>query len=236
MKAPAMLEREAALCIGLAARALPEIGVRGLLEVLLGRFGAPLSQAALAKVTVADLKTLPGLEDLSVEQLTAAAACLRGEGEEAELEPPIQPYAEGDMPGSIRVACASNGGDHVDGHFASCSRFLIYQVLPDELRLIAVREAVPEEPEPGEDKHAKRAALIADCHLLYLLSIGGPAAAKVVKRGVHPVRLREARPAEALLGELQGVMRGAPPPWLAKIMGQPPEARVRFERETEAPQ
>jgi hypothetical protein len=29
---------------------------------------------------------------------------------------------------SIRIACASNRGERLDGHFGSCARFLIYQV------------------------------------------------------------------------------------------------------------
>lgn len=235
MKGSTPLDREAALNIGLAARVLPEIGVRGLLEALLGRYGAPLGAKELATLTADDLKILPNFVSVSAERLDAAAACLRGEGDANAGEPMAVAYTEGDMPGSIRVACASNGGYRVDGQFASCSRFLIFQLLPDESRLVEVREAVYDEPKPGEDKHAKLADLIADCHLLYVLSIGGHAAAMVVKRGVHPIRLREPRWADALLGELQNVMRTAPPPWLAKIMGQPPEARVRFECDTETP-
>ncbi|MEJ2655195.1 MAG: dinitrogenase iron-molybdenum cofactor biosynthesis protein [Acidihalobacter sp.] len=233
MNQPAMLTREAALRIGLAARELPELGVQGLLEVLLEQFGAPLSEDTLNGLKVKNLKTSSALAATPVEALKLVAACLRGEGVEDPAQPPLEAYAEGDMPGSVRVACASNGGDRVDGHFGSCTRFLVYQVLPGERRLIDVRRtAVPDGVEV-DDKNAYRADLIGDCHVLYLASIGGPAAAKVIKTGLYPIKLREPGAADDVLGELQRIMADAPPPWLAKVMGVPPEQRVRFEAEAE---
>ncbi|MGB1110107.1 MAG: dinitrogenase iron-molybdenum cofactor biosynthesis protein, partial [Gammaproteobacteria bacterium] len=72
------------------------------------------------------------------------------------------------------------------------------------------------------------------CQLLYVASIGGPAAAKVVRAGVHPIKLppnAEVPEADTLLEGLQVTLSGNPPPWLAKAMGASPEERVRFERE-----
>ena len=103
-----------------------------------------------------------------------------------ESLPATEAYAEGDLPRSIRVAIASNHDEMLDGHFGSCERFLIYQVSPDAARLIAVRDAL--QTFHAEDRNAARAALVADCQILYLQSIGGPAAAKVVRAGVHPVK------------------------------------------------
>ena len=36
----------------------------------------------------------------------------------------VEPSTEGDMPGSVRVACASNGGDELDGHCGAARHFL----------------------------------------------------------------------------------------------------------------
>jgi hypothetical protein len=69
--------------------------------------------------------------------------------------------------------------------------------------------------------------LIRDCQLVYVHSIGGPAAAKVVRAGVHPVKIPEGGPAVAALARLQATM-GAPPPWLAKVMGVTPASLERF--------
>mgnify|MGYP000732999637 CR=1 FL=1 len=137
-------------------------------------------------------------------------------------------YVEGDMPGSIRVACASLGGEQVDGHFGSCPRFLVYQVSADEIRCIDLRAT--ESADRAEDGSAYRTGLIEDCHLLYIHSIGGPAAARVVKAGVHPIKFREGGEAPELLTRLQKVLAGSPPPWLAKVMGATPEERIRYQR------
>ena len=137
-------------------------------------------------------------------------------------------YEEGDMPGSIRVACASLGGEQVDGHFGSCPRFLVYQVSADEIRLIDLRSV--EGAEGADDKNAYRAGLIEDCHILYIQSIGGPAAAKVVKAGVHPIKILEGGKAPEVLAQLQKVLAGSPPPWLAKVMGAAPEECVRYQQ------
>jgi len=157
-------------------------------------------------------------------------AILQGEGGIEEPPPEVEPYAEGDMPGSIRVACASNGGELLDGHFGSARCFLVYQVSPSESRLIGVR--VPSDAD-AEDKNAHRAGLIVDCQLLYVASIGGPAAAKVVKVGVHPIKDAEGGPARERIRALQELLASKIPPWLAKVMGKAPEERVRFERAEE---
>ena len=43
------------------------------------------------------------------------------------------------MPGSIRAAVASDSDEELNAHFGSCRRFLIYQLTPEECRLIDVR-------------------------------------------------------------------------------------------------
>ncbi len=142
--------------------------------------------------------------------------------------PEPRSYTEGDMPGSIRVACASLGGEQVDGHFGSCPLFLIYQVSADKIRLIDLR--VTENAAQADGGSAYRAGLIKDCHILYMQSIGGPAAAKVVKAGVHPIKLLEGGEAPEVLAQLQKVLAGSPPPWLAKVMGAAPEERIRYQQ------
>jgi nitrogen fixation protein NifX len=55
-----------------------------------------------------------------------------------------------------------------------------------------------------------------------VLSIGGPAAARVVNSGVHPFKRSQAEDIPVLLRELQQVLAGEPPPWLARIIGREP--------------
>lgn len=212
-----------ALRIGLAARALPDIEPARLVQVVLDLTGgAPPTPLSLQGLTVRRLKeALDGaLSDQPTEQLKAAVAYLRGEAKVTEIAadlPQPKPYAEGEMPGAIRVALASNAAETLDGHFGTCARFLVYQVNTAEARLIDVRRAETGRTETM-DKNDLRAEQVKDCQMLYVVSIGGPAAAKVVRRAIHPVKRPEGGEAQAVLAELRAALK-SPPPWLAKVMG-----------------
>lgn len=231
----AALPREIALRIGLAARVLPGVDIRQLMTVLERRIGLPLTEEKLMTVTVTHLKTglasLDGEEDgedagIGMEYLKLAVRYLWGEDVTEANLPDVEPYTEGDMPDSIRIAVASNGGEQLDGHFGSCPRFLIYQLSKTDLKLIDIRSTV--DADTAEDKNAFRANLCGDCHVMYIQSVGGPAAAKIVRAGIYPMKVPEGGSAREVLLELQQVMNGHPPPWLAKIMGIPAEQRTKF--------
>ncbi|HEY6612536.1 MAG TPA: NifB/NifX family molybdenum-iron cluster-binding protein, partial [Pseudomonas sp.] len=83
--------------------------------------------------------------------------------------------------------------------------------------------------EQAEDRNGYRRDLIQDCQVLYVVTIGGPAASKVVRSGIYPIMKIEGGAAADILAALQRVMADAPPPWLAKLLGQSAEERVRFE-------
>lgn len=227
------IDRETALRIALAARSLPSIGVGQLLDVLQRRINGDLTLETLQTITVTDLKTgfgsADGEEDgediaIGLPQMKDAVRILWGETNLNDL--PV-PTPMNDVPaGSIRVAIASNTGERLDGHFGSCLRFLVYQLSIDRVQLIDIRSAL--EADLAEDKNGFRADLINDCQVLYVVSIGGPAAAKVVRAGIYPIKKLNGGVAGEILEDLCQVMRNAPPPWLAKVMGKSAEARTRF--------
>lgn len=235
----AAMTREAALRVALAARELPDVGGAALARAIGERLGLPLGEARLAAISVDDLREILGgshadencVVGASDEQLKRAVRLLWGQGVSGSELPALDAYAEGDLPGSIRVACASNRGEEVDGHFGSCERFLIYQVSTTEIRLVATRPTL--EADAAEDRNVARAELIADCQLLYIQSIGGPASAKVVRAGVHPVKAPNGGSARLMLERLQQALNH-PPPWLARVMGCTPDLAARFMSEDEA--
>lgn len=214
------ISRTLALRIGLAARVLaPEITLADLVALLDDVAGAPLSAEKLGSLTVKSLRKAAGgrLMTMPAERVKEALACLQGAGAAAPDDPEIQPLAPGDMPHSLRIACASNGGELLDGHFGSCDRFLVYQVSVDAIRLIDIRSC--DGASEAEDKNAWRAALISDCQVVEMISIGGPAAAKVVRAGIHPLKRAQAGNARDAMAELQAAIAGEPAPWLARAMG-----------------
>ncbi len=232
------LSRETALRIALAARVIPDVSVGKLLEILHRRIDGEINEESLKNITVTDLKTgfasADGEEDgedigIGLPAMKEAVRILWGETELEDLPKPVE--MDEIPPGSLRVAVASNGGEKLDGHFGSCLRFLVYQVGTEDVQLVGVRSAL--EADLSDDKNQFRADLIKDCQVLYVVSIGGPAAAKVVRAGVYPMKVNDAVTAMEELQKLQTVMKNSPPPWLAKILGVSAEDRVRFER-TEA--
>lgn len=233
------MTREAALRIALAARELPGIETRALVLALAEKLELPLTETKLAAVTVEDLREILAgdhadqncVVGVDAETLKAAVRPLWGIGVAGSDLRPAEPYAEGDMPGSIRVACASNTGESLDGHFGSCERFLIYQVSTEAVRLVALRPTL--EADQAEDRNAARAALINDCQVVHMQSIGGPAAAKVVRAGAHPIKVPRGGPVREALARLQLAL-GNPPPWLAKVMGLTPSTLSRFAKEPDA--
>lgn len=228
----APISRDVALRIALAARALPDTEPALILKVLADAIGLPPTPKKLSTLTVKSFKeALDGeLASIDTEALKEALAFLNGEkriGGDDDL-PQIEAFTEGDIPDSIRVAIASNKGENLDGHFGSCARFLIYQVNATEMRLIDSRNA--NGPDARDDKNKYRANLVKDCQVMFVASIGGPAAAKVVRAGVHPIKYPDGGSARERIAALQKVIVDAPPPWLAKAMGHDDESRVRFER------
>jgi len=212
-----------ALRLGLASRALPDVEQEMLIKAVLDITKSAPTPLNLQALTVKKMReALNGsLSTQPAAQLKEAVAYLRGEKDVTEVAdnvPEAVPYAEGDLPGSIRVAVASNTNESLDGHFGSCVRFLIYQVSVDEARLIDIRTA-SNERNVDKDKNDYRAQQIADCHLLYVVSIGGPAAAKVVRNTIHPIKKPNGGEAQCILTELRAALT-VPPPWLAKVMGK----------------
>ncbi len=229
------ITKGAALRIALAAKSLAEVDPRALTVRLAEKVGLPITEDKLATLTVADLKALlTGEESVEPDADTAsiklAVRYLWGEnGDNADVPAP-ESYVEGEIPDSLRIAVASNTAANLDGHFGSCPRFLIYQVGKTAMKLVDVRATLLADEE--EDKNVARAELINDCQLVYVQSIGGPAAAKVVRAGVHPVKIPTASPASESIAKLQSVL-DAPPPWLAKVLGVEAKSLSRFSQEEE---
>lgn len=73
----------------------------------------------------------------------------------------------------------------------------------------------------SDDKTAPKLQALADCTIVYVASIGGVPAAKLIKKGIMPVKARSEQEEIAnILNKLVQTLKGNPPPWLRKALQQ----------------
>lgn len=120
----------------------------------------------------------------------------------------------------MKVAFASEKGEDVDQHFGWCHNFMIYDVTPGGYDALGMRE-IPEMDEDGAEyevgKIDRRIDVIEDCTILYCMQIGPTAAARVVKRRIHPMKVNEPEKISVILDKLVETLK-KPPIWLRKVL------------------
>lgn len=135
---------------------------------------------------------------------------------------------------SLRIAVATSDGKSLDAHFGSARKFSLYEVSARSTQFLGAAEF--DEVSSGSGAHATddydrigpKVAALAGCSLLFVLAIGGPAAARVVGAKIHPVKVAAPEPIDAVLQRVQGMLAGKPPPWLRKAMTPQAERSMEF--------
>ena len=129
----------------------------------------------------------------------------------------------------MKIAFTSTDGRNIDQHFGTAAHFYVWDVGPERAELVGKVTALASSADE-EDRIAARASAIADCAVVYTVQIGGPAAAKLVSRRIHPMKTGKEMAIGEVVAKLQEVLRGSPPPWLRKAMGlAAPPARAEAE-------
>lgn len=119
----------------------------------------------------------------------------------------------------MKVAFTSSSGEIIDQHFGQCQNFHIWEIGPDEAQQVDSISGISTEGDE-EDRITARGNALAGCAIVYTMQIGGPAAAKLVARRIHPMKTNAEVPVAEIVGKLQEVLRGNPPPWLRKVMNK----------------
>jgi nitrogen fixation protein NifX len=119
----------------------------------------------------------------------------------------------------MKVAFTTSTGEMIDRHFGQSDSFQIWEIGPDSaghLETVSVGEHGGDE----EDRISARTDLLKECAIVYTMQIGGPAAAKLVARKIHPMKTNTEVSLKETVERLQEVLRGNPPPWLRKAMNK----------------
>jgi nitrogen fixation protein NifX len=133
----------------------------------------------------------------------------------------------------MRIAFATHDRTTVDAHFASARTFLLYDVGADRVSFHeAVQfESVSDEDgrhDDGDDRLAAKIDALSGCAVLFVRAIGGPAAARVVRARVHPVKLPQPEPIAGVIERLRAMLATNPPPWLRKAVRDAESGPERF--------
>ena len=117
---------------------------------------------------------------------------------------------------SMKVAFASTDKIHIDEHFGKAEEFYIWNIGPEVAEFSGVVQVTDEGD--AADRIEARGAALDQCALVYVGEIGGPAAARLVQKKIHPLKSKTKEPIADAVAKLQEVMQGNPPPWMKKAM------------------
>ncbi|MBI5204765.1 MAG: nitrogen fixation protein NifX [Nitrospirae bacterium] len=128
----------------------------------------------------------------------------------------------------MKIAFATTDGVNVDEHFGRAGMFSVYELNMEGYRFIELRkfaEGRDSEIEntkglrvEHDEKVQKKVERLADCKIVYLTEIGGPSAARLIKKGMMPVKVKEIVSIEESLKSLLETIKKSPPPWLRKAV------------------
>jgi nitrogen fixation protein NifX len=119
----------------------------------------------------------------------------------------------------MKIAFTTKTGEMIDMHFGQADSFQVWEVGPEEAHYLET-VSVGAHGSDEEDRIAARTNLLAECAVVYTMQIGGPAAAKLIAKRIHPMKTNVEVGLKESIERMQEVLRGNPPPWLRKAMNK----------------
>lgn len=138
---------------------------------------------------------------------------------------------EGDrsMNDAMKVAFATKDMEEINAHFGGAREFVVYNVSKDGFSLCEVIKTDTTGIE-DDDKTDFRVRALRGVNIMYCESIGGTAAAKVIRAGIHPMKVNEPTLIEDILKSLVVMINSNPPPWIKRIIHMQTEHDIRQDR------
>lgn len=133
------------------------------------------------------------------------------------------------MEHAMKVGFATKDMESINAHFGGAKEFVIYNVSKEGFELSGVIKTDTSELE-GDDKTDFKVKALKGVNIMYCESIGGTAAAKVIRGGINPMKVQEPRKIKEVLQELVEMVNGNPPPWIKRIMNIETVEDVRLAR------
>lgn len=128
----------------------------------------------------------------------------------------------------MKIAFATTDGKNVDEHFGKAGMFAVYEITEKGHDFVEIRKfadgidrSVTDTRDMGrlhDSAIESKVDRLADCTLIYLTEIGGPSAARLVKKGIMPMKMKEPVPIAEALAHLAESIRHSSPPWIRKAL------------------
>jgi len=118
---------------------------------------------------------------------------------------------------AMKVAFATKDMETINAHFGGAKEFVVYDLSKEGFTLSGVIKTDTSKLN-GDDKTDFKVKALKGINIMYCESIGGTAAAKVIRGGINPMKVQEPRKIEDVLKELLSMVNDNPPPWVKRIM------------------
>lgn len=122
-----------------------------------------------------------------------------------------------EIPNAMKVAFATKDLEEINAHFGGAKEFAVYNVTATGFELYGVVKTDTSELN-GDDKTDFKVKALNGVDIMYCESIGGTAAAKVIRAGIQPMKVQEPTKIETVLESLISMVNDNPPPWIKRIM------------------
>ncbi|WP_026731059.1 nitrogen fixation protein NifX [Fischerella sp. PCC 9605] len=122
----------------------------------------------------------------------------------------------------MKIAFTTSDQVHINAHFGWAKMIDVYEISSEGYQFVETLNFDGDLKQDGnEDKVAPKLDALNDCTIVYVSAIGGTAAAKLIKKGVTPVKARsDQEEITDVLNKLVQTLKGSPPPWLRKALQQ----------------
>lgn len=122
----------------------------------------------------------------------------------------------------MKIAFTTSDRVHINAHFGWAKEIDVYEISDEGYEFLKTLSFDGDLQQDGnEDKVTPKLEALADCTIVYVVAIGGSAAARLIKKGVTPIKARsEEEKIADILNKLVQTLKGNPPPWLRKALMQ----------------
>ncbi len=118
----------------------------------------------------------------------------------------------------LRIAFATDDGEHVNQHFGTTESLAIYGVQPDSYTLLEAAQFDDQTKEQTDDKLAAKLDFLTDCVAVYCRACGASAVKQLLDQHVQPLKVVDDTLIKNLISAFQKELSEGPSSWLARAI------------------